>query len=93
MRGAGGDAEAAAGAGLQRAYGLYASGVCRHGLVNLSLTFSFTFLVLIDPRRNRLAGGLTKAPARLTPGNTRKNTERDAVAAVCAAAFPAARTR
>ena len=46
---------------------LYASGVCRHLLVNLSLTISSAFLLLKDLQRNRLAGRLTRAPVRSNP--------------------------
>jgi hypothetical protein len=35
----------------------------RHTLVNLSMTLSFTFLLLKDLHRNRLAGKLTGASA------------------------------
>ena len=46
---------------------LYASCVWRHLCVNLSLTVSSAFLLLKDPRRNRLAGRLTRAPVRSNP--------------------------
>jgi hypothetical protein len=69
------------------------SGECRHTLVNLSMTLSFTFLLLKDLHRNRLAGKLTKAPARSNPWYCEENTGRDGIADACAAAFPALRTR
>ena len=50
-----------------RPTGLYASCEWRHLFVNLSLTLSSAFLLLKDLQRNRLAGRLTRAPARSNP--------------------------
>jgi 3-Oxoacyl-[acyl-carrier-protein (ACP)] synthase III C terminal len=72
---------------------LYASCECRYRLVNLSLTLSSAFLLLKDFHRNRLAGRLTRLQPAPTLDKSGKNTERDAVAAACAAAVPAARRR
>jgi hypothetical protein len=58
-------------------------------LVNLSLTLSSVFLILKDLRRNRLANGLTRLKPAPTLDKYGKNTERDAIAAACAAALPA----
>jgi hypothetical protein len=57
------------------------------------LTISSAFLILKDLQRKRLAVRLTKAPTRPTPIFTKKNIGRDAIAAACAAAVPALRTR
>ena len=46
---------------------LYAPGEWWPLFVNLSLTLSSAFLILKDLRRNRLAGGLTRAAARSNP--------------------------
>ena len=46
---------------------LYAPGECWPLHVKLSLTVSSPFLILKDLRRNRLAGGLTRAAARSNP--------------------------
>ena len=46
---------------------LYASGEWQRVFVNLFLTLSSPFFLLKDLQRNRLAGRLTKAPARPSP--------------------------
>jgi hypothetical protein len=64
---------------------LYATGEFRHRLVKLSLTLSPVFLILKDFHRNRLADKLTRLQPAPTLDKSGKNTERDAVAAACAA--------
>jgi hypothetical protein len=57
----------------------------------LSLTLSPVFLLLKDLQRKRLAGRLTLLKPAHTFDNTRKNTERRAIATARAAAVRAAR--
>jgi hypothetical protein len=72
---------------------LYANCEWRHLFVNLSLTLSSALLTQKDLQRNRLAGGLTRAEPTPALDNCGETTERDAIAAACAAAVPAARKR
>jgi hypothetical protein len=57
---------------------------------HLALTFSSAFLLLKYLQRNRLAGRLTQLKPAQAIDYKRKNTERDAIAAACAAAVSAA---
>jgi hypothetical protein len=66
---------------------LYASREWPHLFVSLPLTLSSAFLLLKDRQRNRLAGRLTRVQPTPALDNARKNTERDAIAAACAALF------
>jgi hypothetical protein len=75
--------------GFQTEGHLNARWVWRPLFVNLSLTLSSVFLILKDLRRNRLANRLTRLKPAPTLDKYGKNTERDALAAVCAAALPA----
>ena len=68
---------------------LYASGVWRHLYVNFFLSLASAFLVLKDLHRKRFEGRLTQLQPLIIVG---KRTERDALAAACAAAFPVARS-
>jgi hypothetical protein len=72
---------------------LYASGECRHQLVNLFLTLSSAFLILKDFRRKRLSEMLMPLEPAPTPDKYEEKDERDAIAAACAAAVLAARRR
>jgi hypothetical protein len=62
-------------------------------VVNLFLTFSSAFLILKDFLRKRLTGGLTPLKPAQTPDKYEENDERNAIAAACAAAVPAAHWR
>jgi hypothetical protein len=59
--------------------------------VNLSLTFSSFFLLLMDLRRNRLDGRLTRLRPAPTLDKYGENTVRDAVAAPALLLFRPAR--
>ena len=61
--------------------------------VNVSLTFAPDFLLLMDLRRNRLDGWLTRLQPAPTPNKYREKDRLRRHRRTCAAAFPAARKR
>jgi hypothetical protein len=60
-------------------------------VVNFTLTFSFFFPPLMDLRRKRLSGWLTPLQRAPNADKYEENNERDAIAAACVTAIPAAR--